>query len=192
MKSRESVIKSASIIAFSALLTVSIIIAAKGWVGGHFTSVESLRAYVASFGVLAPIILALIQMMQVILPVLPGFMGSIVGALLFGAVGGFWVNYIGISAGSIAAYWLARCFGIKLVNKMVPVKKYETFIERVNRSKSYTLVLFLAILLPLAPDDFFCYFSGIIKMSSKKFTAIIIAAKPWCLLFYSIFFTYII
>lgn len=192
MKSRESVIKSASIIAFSALLTVSIIIAAKGWAGGHFTSVESLRAYVASFGVLAPIILALIQMMQVILPVLPGFMGSIVGALLFGAAGGFWVNYIGISAGSIAAYWLARCFGIKLVNKMIPVKKYETFIERVNRSKSYTLVLFLAILLPLAPDDFFCYFSGMIKMSSKKFTTIIIAAKPWCLLFYSIFFTYII
>ena len=49
--------------------------------------------------------------------------------LTFGAMGGFWSNYIGISAGSIAAYWLARYFGIKFVSKMISIQKYKTYIE---------------------------------------------------------------
>lgn len=139
---------------------------------------------------MGPLILALIQMLQVILPVLPGFMGCIVGAALFGAAGGFWVNYIGISAGSIIAYWLAKRYGVQLVNKMIPIRKYEKYMERINRSKSYSVVLFLSIVLPLAPDDFLCYFSGLINMSSRRFISIIILGKPWCILFYSIFFAY--
>lgn len=190
MKSKESLIKTATIIAFAALMAVSVIILIYGWIGGHFNSIDTLRAYVDSFGIWGPLILALIQMLQVILPVLPGFMGCIVGAALFGAAGGFWVNYIGISAGSIIAYWLAKRYGVKLVNKMMPMKKYEKYIDRINRSKSYPVVLFLSILLPLAPDDFLCYFSGLINMSSRRFVTIIILGKPWCILFYSIFFAY--
>ena len=73
---------------------------------------------------------------------------------------------------------------------MINTKKYEKYIEKINKSKNYTMLLFLAILLPLAPDDFLCYFSGLIDMTPKKFTFIILIAKPWCILFYSIFFAY--
>lgn len=190
MKSKEYIIKNIMIGCMTILLIASLFFLIRGWAGGHFHSMDSLRSYIASFGLWGPLILTLIQMFQVILPVLPGFMGCIVGAALFGAAGGFWINYIGISAGSIAAYWLAKRFGIQLVSKMLSIKKYEKYIERINHSKSYSFVLFLSILLPLAPDDFLCYFSGLINMSSKKFITIIITAKPWCILFYSIFFAY--
>ena len=192
MKSKESFIKATAIVCMVLLLALSLFFVIFGWVGGHFKSAEALRAYVESFGIWAPVVLTLIQFLQVILPVLPGFLGCIVGAGLFGTVGGFLVNYIGISVGSIAAYFLARKFGIRLVNKMVSMKKYEKYIEKINRSKSYTTVLFLAILLPLAPDDFLCYFSGLIDMKPRKFITIIILAKPWCILFYSIFFANIL
>lgn len=163
-----------------------------GWAGGHFKSVESLRDYLNGFGAMGPLILLLIQALQVVLPVLPGFLGCIVGAMLFGSVGGFWINYIGISAGSLAAYWLAKMYGVRLVKQMVPMEKYDKLVQWVNGRKSYTVILFLAILLPLAPDDFFCYFSGLIEMDSRKFTWIIVLAKPWCILFYSIFFAYLL
>ena len=32
--------------------------------------------------------------------------------------------------------------------------------------------------------------SGLVNMPTKKFVTIIITAKPWCILFYSIFFAY--
>ena len=192
MKSKESIIKLSVIIMLVALLAISAYFLMDGWLGGHFDSIDSLQAYLDGFGIWGPIILTMIQALQVVLPVLPGFTGCIAGAMLFGPSTGFWVNYIGISAGSIAAYWLARWCGERLVNKMVSMKKYESYMEKVSRSKSYPVVLFLAILLPLAPDDFLCYLSGLINMSSKKFTLIILVAKPWCILFYSLFFAYFV
>ena len=173
------------------LLIVSVLFMLNGWAGGHFSSVESLRDYLNQFGALGPLVLTLIQALQVVLPVLPGWLGCIVGAMLFGAVGGFLINYIGISAGSVAAYWLARKYGVRLVKHMIPMDRYTGLTEWVNSKKSYTVILFLAILLPLAPDDFFCYFSGLTGMDSRKYTWIIIIAKPWCILFYSLFFSYV-
>lgn len=174
------------------LLLFSGIFLFRAYLQGHFNSPESLRAYISAFGVFAPLILTVIQAIQVILPVLPGFLGCIVGAGMFGAAGAFWCNYIGISAGSIIAFFLARRFGTGLVRKMVPMEKYQSCVEWVNRKKSYTAVLSLAILLPLAPDDFLCYFSGLTGMSAKRFVWIIVLAKPWCILGYSIFFAYFI
>ncbi len=174
--------------AMLALLLLSAAFVLRGWTSGSFSSTEAMRAYIASFGVLAPLVLTLIQAMQVVLPVLPGWLGCIVGAALFGSAGGFWCNYIGISAGSIAAYFLARRYGVALVRSLMPMEKYDRLMAWVWTKKSYTLVLFLAILLPLAPDDFLCYYSGLGEMDAKKFVAIILLAKPWCILFYSIFF----
>lgn len=174
------------------LLLFSSIFLLKAYFSGDFDSAESLRAYISHFGLFAPLILVLIQIIQVILPILPGFLGCIVGAGMFGVFGGFIYNYIGISAGSIIAFFLARRFGSSFVKKMIPKKKYSSYVDWVNTKKSYTVFLFLAILLPLAPDDFLCYFSGLTGMKASKFIWIIIIAKPWCILAYSIIFGYLI
>ena len=173
------------------LLLLAAVFVLKAWMGGHFTTVDAFRKYLNRYGRLGPLVLMLIQALQVVLPVLPGFFGCIAGAAMFGAAGGFWVNYIGISAGSLIAYWLARKYGTNIVCEMVSMEKYEGWVEWVNGRKSYTTVLILAILLPLAPDDFLCYFSGLTHMPAGKFTCIILLAKPWCILFYSLFFGYL-
>lgn len=170
------------------LLLLSSAFLIKGYFEGNFDSPETFRSYIAAFGILAPAVLILVQALQVILPVLPGFLGCIAGAGMFGSFGGFWCNYIGISAGSIIAFLLAKKFGSGLVRQIVPMEKYSACADWVNKKKSYTAVLFLAILLPLAPDDFLCYFSGLAGMSAKKFIWIILVAKPWCILAYSIAF----
>lgn len=190
MKSKETMIKIIAIISLAALMAAAAFVLIKGWAGGYFNSVDTLRSYIGSFGIWAPLILTLIQLLLAVLPICPSFTGCVVGAALFGAAGGFWTNYIGISAGSIAAFALAKRFGVQLVNKMLPMQKYEAYIEKINRSKSYPKLLFLAILLPMAPDNFLCYFSGLVNMPAKKFITIIITAKPWCILVYSIFFSY--
>lgn len=192
MRAKESLIKWATAIALVALLALAGVVLAKGWMGGYFESADTLRTYIASFGFWGPVVLALIQFFQVVLPVLPGVLGNIAGAALFGWFGGFVVNYIGVCAGSILAYWLARRFGMGLVAKMVSMEKYQKWIDRINRSKSYTVFLAACILLPFVPDDFLCYFSGLMDMPPKKFITIILAGKPWCLLFYSLFFAYFI
>lgn len=190
--SKEDLIKNFILIFGILLLCISALFVAKGRMDGHFSSIDSMREYVNSYGMFRPVLLTLIQVIQVVLPVVPGMTGCIVGAVLFGSTGGFLINYIGISAGSIIAFFLAKRYGTNLVAKLIPMEKYESTIEKINKSKNYLLLLFLSILLPLAPDDFLCYFSGLIKMSTKKFVLIILLSKPWCILFYSLFFSYFI
>ena len=134
---KENMIKQAASALLILLLLLSAVFVGKAWAGGHFKSMETLRAYLESYGGWGPLILTMIQALQVVLPVLPGFLGCIVGAAMFGAAGGFWINYIGISAGSIIAYWLARRFGVGLVQKMVPMEKYDGWVRWVNSKKSY-------------------------------------------------------
>ena len=192
MRTTEDLIKKTASGLMIFLLAICSLFLIKAWSEGHFQSFETFRDYIVSFGALGPLILTLIQFLQVILPVLPGWLGCVVGAAIFGASSGFMINYIGISAGSIAAYFLARTFGVSIVQEMIPKEKYQKWVSWVNTKKSYTLVLFLSILLPLAPDDFLCYFSGLTSMSAKKFITIIIVAKPWCILAYCLFFAYLI
>ncbi len=161
----------------------------KAYLDGKFRSVETLQIYIKSFGIFGPVILIVFQAMQVIVPVLPGLLGCAAGAVLFGSMGGFWCNYLGISAGSIIAFLLAKKYGTVLVRNLFSKEKYEKYSTWAGKSKSYTLLLFLGMVLPLFPDDFFCYFSGLTKMSLRKFAIIILLGKPWCILAYSIFFS---
>ena len=173
-------------IGLAALCGAFVVILAKAWLDGRFDSVETFQKYVAGFGLVAPLFLVAVQAAQVILPVLPGLFGCVVGTMMFGAAGGFWCNYIGISAGSIIAFWLARKYGSVLVSRMFPGEKYEKWATWAAGSKFYTVVLFLGMVLPLFPDDYFCYFTGLTKMSTRKFVAIILLGKPWCILAYCI------
>ena len=124
-----------------ALLLLLGIFLIRGYLNGHFDSPETLRTYVGSFGPFSPVILTVIQALQVVLPVLPGFLGCIVGAGLFGAAGGFWWKYIGISAGSILAFLLARRVGVGVVRKMFAAKKYDECVGWVRMKKSLTVLL---------------------------------------------------
>lgn len=160
----------------------------KAYFDGKFDSPETLREYISEWGVFAPFILVIIQAAQVVIPVLPGFLGCAAGAVMFGSIGGFLCNYIGISAGSVIAFFLAKKYGIGLVKSIFPADKYEKYAGWAANSKSYTALLFWAMVLPLFPDDFLCYFSGLTEMRAKKFITIIILGKPWCILVYSILF----
>lgn len=153
-----------------------------------FDSIDSFQAYMKGFGIFAPVALTVFQAFQVVVPVLPGFLGCATGAIMFGTVVGFICNYIGISAGSIIAFFLGKKFGMDIILKMFSEKQVIRWTKWIRKSKSYALLLFIATLLPLFPDDFLCYFSGLMKMKSRKFIWIIILGKPWCILAYSIAF----
>ncbi len=167
---------------------IVVLLLARQFFNQKFTSVEDLQNYMKGFGIAAPLILILFQAFQVVVPILPGYLGCAAGAVAFGSATGFLCNYIGISMGSIIAYFLAKKYGIDIVLTMFPKKQYKKWSNRIEKSKSYERFLFIATLLPLFPDDFLCYFSGLIKMNSKKFIRIIILGKPWCILAYSILF----
>ena len=63
---------------------------------GYFTNPQLLQATLSKTGILAPLLFILLQIIQVIIPIIPGGASSALGITAFGAVNGFIYNYIGI------------------------------------------------------------------------------------------------
>ncbi len=187
---RQQSIRWLSIVLLAAVVYFTCLIA-KAYFEGKFDSVESLQKYIGQYGVLGPVFLTSFQALQVVIPILPGFLGYAAGSVMFGPVLGFVCNYIGISGGSIIAFFLARKYGMPLLHELFSQDKYKKWSTWISKSKSYTAFLFLAMLLPLFPDDFLCYLTGISKMTAKRFAWIICLGKPWCILAYSFGFSLI-
>ena len=163
-------------------------ISAKMIMNQNISSIEDFQKHIGKFGPLGPLVLIALQAFQVIIPILPGYLGCAAGAIAFGPAIGFLCNYIGISAGSIAAFYIGQKYGIDVIMTLFSKKQFLKWSNRVKKKRSYGLFLFVATLLPLFPDDFLCYFSGLLKMNARKFIWIIILGKPWCILAYSLAF----
>ncbi len=159
---------------------------------GHFANTESLQAYIEKYGVLSPLIMTGFQCIKVVYAVVPGALGCIVGASLFGWFGGFLCSYVGICLGSMIAFKLSRRYGIRIVKFIFSEKRYNACIRWMEKHRrSYPIFLWAAICFPFAPDDFLCYFSGLTTISFKRFAIIVLTAKPWTILVYSLIFGHV-
>lgn len=156
-----------------------------GWRTGIFTSREAMEHFILQFGMAGGFIFVLIQIVQVVVPIIPGGVSCLVGVLLFGAWKGFFYNYIGICMGSVLAFFIARKYGRALLCTMFDEKliaKYEGWTQKNNR---FTKLFALAIFFPVAPDDFLCYLAGTTKMRAEVFVAVILLGKPLSIAAYS-------
>lgn len=146
---------------------------------------ESLLLFLEGMGICAPILFVLIQIIQVVFPILPGAVGCLGGILLFGPLWGFIYNYVGISIGSVLAFALSRKYGKPFVKRMIGDKNYRKYIGWLDKKNGFDYAFAIAIFLPAAPDDLLCFIAGLTKMSYKKFIWIIILRKPGSIFLYS-------
>ena len=153
---------------------------------GVFRDRNLLILYIKEFGLLAPICFVLLQIVQVILPVVPGGVSCIVGVMAFGPVMGFIYNYIGLVIGSCIAYFLANKYGLKLVEKLFKRETIDKYLKYIQRNY-FSKIFWIGIFLPGLPDDLLCYIAGISKMTFRKFLIILLVGKPLSLLTYSLF-----
>lgn len=152
---------------------------------GVFTSETALSAMLQRTGIMAPIIFIGLQIVQVVVPIIPGAAGCVAGVLIFGPWKGFLYNYIGICIGSVINFLMAKKYGARLVKAMVNERLYNKYIGWLDCGNRFVTLFALAIFLPVAPDDFLCMLAGLTKMDIVTFTAIIIVAKPLSIFAYS-------
>lgn len=181
MKNKLDYKKIASLLGMVGMVLFTIICLKKG----IFTDQNKMEQFLGDSGIFAPLLFIFIQAVQVVLPILPGAVGCLYGVIFWGAVKGFFYNYIGICSGSIIAFLIARHWGKKLVIAMTGGKFYEKYGHYLLTEKRFEIFFAAMIFLPLAPDDFLCYLAGISRISLKKFVAIILLGKPLAILMYS-------
>ena len=157
---------------------------------GVFKDLNSLRGLVGDSIILGPIIFILIQILQVVIPIIPGGISTAAGVLIFGPYAGFIYNYVGICIGSIIIFLLGRRYGKPFILSMVSDKTYDKYVGWLDNQNRFEKLFALAIFLPVAPDDALCLMAGLTNISVKKYTWIILLAKPLSIFLYSMALIY--
>ncbi len=163
----------------------TVILCIYGYRTGITTSFSRLYIFIEQCGIWGPLIFVFIQIIQVVIPILPGGISCAYGVLLFGPGYGFIYNYLGIVIGSVCAFLMARQLGKPFLQKITPVRIYQKYISWLDKGSWFDNLFALGIFLPGAPDDFLCMLAGITKMKLRKFIIILILCKPGALFIYS-------
>lgn len=129
---------------------------------GVLTDGQALRAFVAQYGVWAPLVLVGLQALQVVVAPVPGQVLAVAAGYLFGVWWGTAYNMVGIALGSTAAFWLSRRFGRPYVERLVTDDALARF--DATSSEHARSVLFLAFLVPGLPDDVLCFAGGLTRV----------------------------
>lgn len=159
---------------------------------GIFQSTDSLQVFIQQFGQYAVLIFILLQIIQVIIPILPGGISSVVGMLMFGTGWGLVYSYIGLVIGEALGFLLVRYYGVSFVQLILSPKKYQKFNQLLTaHTQNIRRFLIWTLILPFAPDDLVCLVAGLTKMYFREYMRIILILKPWSVGIYGLLMLYL-
>ncbi|TWT16531.1 TVP38/TMEM64 family protein [Streptococcus sp. sy010] len=156
---------------------------------GILNDQNAFKTWVQQYQVMAPVIFILIQIIQIVIPILPGGVTTVAGYLIFGPWLGFITNYIGIMIGSVILFLLVRRYGKPFIHLFVKDKdlsKYEAKLE----TKTYERFFIFCMASPISPADILVMVTGLSKMSLKRFIMILLFTKPLSIIGYSYLWIY--
>ena len=117
----------------------------------------------------------LLQVAQVLAAPIPGEVTSVAGGLLFGFWRGMALSILGIAAGSLIAFALARKFGRPLVVRLIGGAAVEKYMSAVDRHSTW--LLFAMFLLPFFPKDALNYVAGLTGIGWPVFLLISLVGR---------------
>jgi len=176
--------------AFNAITILGLIATIIGgiylWRVGALQNPASLQQLVMTHKYAGPLIFFCLQILQVIVPIIPGGITMAAGVLIFGPVWGFIYNYVGIVIGSMLLFYFGKKYGQSLVQTFVKEKTYNKYMKWLDKGqKRFNIIFLLLILSPIAPDDALVLIASQTKMSWKFFTWTMLLCKPLPIFLYS-------
>ncbi|MBI4282495.1 MAG: TVP38/TMEM64 family protein [Chloroflexi bacterium] len=130
-------------------------------------NIEAFRQYLVSFGVWAPIVSALVMVLQSVLFPLPAFIVTITNGLLFGAFWGTILSWSSAMVGAIVCYAIARVLGRPAVERLVSKRALTVADRFFERYGSHSVLI--ARLVPVVSFDVVSYIAGTTSISLSSF-----------------------
>ncbi len=163
------------VLSLVALATLTVYLLKITGLSEKINSIEELRAYVSSFGYMAVVIYIIMNILQVVVLPIPGFIAVGTGVALFGPLKTAIYSFIGITIGSLIAFFIGRILGYKVVRWLVGKETLDKWLKKVkNKDK---VVLTFMFLFPFFPDDVLCFIAGLSTMSTKYFIIMIAVCR---------------
>jgi uncharacterized membrane protein YdjX (TVP38/TMEM64 family) len=129
---------------------------------------DKLKGVILSYGNFSILVFILMQILQVVVFFIPGEIIQIAGGYIFGTFIGGVISIIGITLGSIMAYFISNRYGKPLVEKLMRNRKIK-FFRKILNAGSKKMVVFVFYLIPGIPKDALAYICGVSNISFMDF-----------------------
>ena len=159
---------------------------------GVLESKETLSAFIQKAGIWGPPLFIFLQILQTVVPIIPGALTSVAGVFIYGHIIGTIYNYIGIVIGCAIIFYLVRVYGPAFVQSVVSKRTYDKYIGWLDEGNRFDRFFIFMMIWPISPADFLCMLAALTKMTFKRYITIIILCKPFKLVVYTYDLTYII
>ncbi len=126
-------------------------------------------------GVFGPVLLSVIQLLQVVVAVIPGDIFIVVAGKVYGLLGGFSINILSTLVASFIAFMVARRAGRQVIDRLVPAKVLDRWMGVVERRG--TMFFVISFLVPVFPADVMNFVAGMSEISHKKFLVVCILGR---------------
>lgn len=130
---------------------------------------EAVSAYLKGFGLWGPLVLAIVQLIQILAAVIPGHVFLIAAGYVYGLPLGLLLNVVYIVAASQLAFSLARWAGRPLISRLVSDELLEKWYA-IGEKQGFTFFT-IAFILPVFPTDVMNFVAGLSGISPRKFLA---------------------
>jgi len=184
-----SIEKKRQIIRVTTIIGIILTIVGSIYIGrsDYFKPGGGFHILLENLGWFAPVLFILVQISQIIYPIIPLGLTNVIGVLIFGHAWGFVFNCTGMLIGSAINFQLGRRFGESFVKAFVSDDDYDKYIGKMNEGDSFKKLLRIGFFAPVFPDDVFCMISGMSSMTFKEFYRLVVIYRPISLFIFTFF-----
>ena len=161
-------------IAVVVLLVVLVTLFVSRWLRS-FTQ-DDFRDYVQSFGLLGPLVVLGLQILQVFIALIPGEIVESAAGYVLGPWLGTAVCYLGIALASTLIFTLTRRYGVRLVEVFISRERINE-LRFLNTERKRNNLIFLLFFIPGTPKDLLTYFVGLTDIRLKTFLLLSMVAR---------------
>jgi uncharacterized membrane protein YdjX (TVP38/TMEM64 family) len=141
-----------------------------------FSNQEEATNFILSYGIWAPLVFIILQIIQIIFAPIPGQLVGALGGYIFGLSLGTIYSLAGLAIGSFLVFLISRKFGRPVIKHFIKTKNIKKF-DKITSSKTSLFVIFLIFFLPFFPDDAVCFLIGLTKIPLSILVIIVILGR---------------
>ncbi len=133
----------------------------------YMCDVDSIKGYILSFGIWAPIVSFFLMIFQSVIAPLPAFLITFANAAIFGWMKGALLSWASAMAGAALCFAIARLLGREITEKLTSKLALENVDRFFGQYGKHTILI--ARLLPFVSFDIVSYAAGLTSMSFWSF-----------------------
>ena len=142
----------------------------------RFRSLDDLNAFLDHYKTTGIFIYLLLQMLQILIPIIPGQALQLAAGYLYHFFPGLGLSLLGIALGTMVSFGLARFLGHDAMVLIFGEEKMQEYVRTLNSKRAYKII-FLLYLMPGFPKDFICFAAGVSEVRFLPFLIVSLVGR---------------